>query len=355
MRVRVLMMIVSIAIAVIIGGCRDRAYDGEQVVPGEKIVIRFSHVTAESSPKGLAAQRFADLVKYRSKNRVEVQVFADSSLYKDGEEVEALLAGNVEMIAPATSKLAGLVPEWQVIDLPYLFSSSEQLHQFLDSPYGAELYSRLEEHGVKPLAFWDNGFKQLTSSSRPLIRPTDCTGLRFRVMINNPVLVSQFNLLGAEPVPLLFSEVSGALETAEVDGQENTISNIFSKRLYAHQPYITISDHGYLGYVVLANKDFWAELPEEVRVLLETTLSEVTLWEHREASRINAENLASLSEESGIQIHYQSAEERVLWFEVWAPAYSLLKHQIGTELVDAAVAAAAEGGGEGIVPKRTGF
>lgn len=343
--VRVLILILAVATTLIIGGCRDRAYDGEQVAPGDKLVIRFSHVTAENSPKGLAAQRFADLIRYRSQNQVEVQVFADSVLYQDGEEIEALRVGKVEMIAPATSKLAGLVPEWQVIDLPYLFSSVDQLHRFLDSPHGADLYSRLEEYGVKPLAFWDNGFKQLTSRSRPLIQPSDCAGLRFRVMINNQVLVSQFSLLGAEPVPLLFSEVSGALEEAKVDGQENTLSNIYSKRLYTHQPYITISDHGYLGYVVLANAEFWESLPGEVRELLEITLAEVTLWEHREASRMNAEDLVSLAGESGIQIHYQTAEERAQWFEKLAPSYSLLKHQIGAELVDAVVAAAAEGGG----------
>jgi len=341
---RIILLALALVAFVVFTGCGQRVVDNEQVSPEQPIVIKFSHVTAEDSPKGLAARRFAQLVRERTKGRVEVQVFANSMLFKDGEELEALRENQVQLIAPATSKIVGLAPQWQVLDIPYLFPSVEAVHRFVDGPARAELFGSFTAQGLQPLAFWDSGFKQMTNNTRPLVHPSDFEGLRFRVMINSPVLEAQFRALGADAVPLPFSEVYSALEAHRVDGQENTFSNIVSMKLYEVQPYLTISDHGFLGYVVLANKDFWDGLPPDVRSVLEATLAEVTVWEREQAVAIERRMMAYLENEEHIAIHRQAAAEKQEWKDALAPVSQKFKREVSATLIEAARNAA--GGGD---------
>ncbi len=294
-------------------GCREKRVDLEQVRPGEKIVIKFSHVVAEDTPKGLAAKKFAELAEKRTGGRVEVQVFPNSTLYADGEEIKALSSGAVHIIAPSTSKLGDLFPRWQVFDMPYIFETTDDIQRIMKGNLGKTLYGDLENGGIYPLAFWDNGFKQISNRVRPMVHPSDFNDLTFRVMINSVILEEQFRLLGATPVQIRFNEVYQALSSHMVDGHENTLSNIVTHKFYESQPYLTVSNHGFLGYVVMADKKFWTELPPDIRKQLEEIMAEVTGWEREQARIINDRDMKVLMESGKVKIHFQTPEEREEW------------------------------------------
>ncbi|NLI13739.1 DctP family TRAP transporter solute-binding subunit [Pelotomaculum propionicicum] len=314
-------------------GCGERVVDKEQVSPDEKIVIKFSHVVAENTPKGLAAERYAALVKERTRGRVEVQVFPNSTLYKDGEEIQALQSGAVQMIAPATSKLAGEFPQWQIFDLPYVFMNEEKVHEAMNGYIGVKLYGGLRQNNIQSLAFWDSGFKLITNSRKPIIYPQDFNDLSFRVMINSKVLKKQFEKLGATPVEGSFDDLYRALETRAFDGEENTISNICTKNLYKVQPYLIVTNHGYMGYVVLTNAAYWNSLPPDIREVLESTMAEVTEWERQQALKMNKEGLEMVAQSGVTQVHYQTEDEKREWMEVLRPIYTEFSDVIGRDLI----------------------
>ncbi|WP_240984748.1 TRAP transporter substrate-binding protein [Acididesulfobacillus acetoxydans] len=315
-----------------LSGCSARVVDHQQVAKNEEIVIKFSHVTAADSPKGLAATRFADLVRQRTGGYVEVQVFPNSTLYKDGEEFDALNRGAVQMLAPATSKLSGMFPDWQLLDLPYAFPNLTYIHQLMEGPVGKKLLAQLQTRKMLGLAMWDNGFKEFTNNKRPLVRPRDFQGLRFRVMPSQ-VLVDQFAAVGASAYPMPFNDVGQALATGMVDGEENTISNIYTQRFDRSQKYLTLSDHGYLGYVVLTNVDFWNSLPAWVQKVLRDTLAEVTVWERAEAKKVNEEQLKVMDKQGKVKIQHLTPAEKEALQKAFRPAYEHLSEEIGRSLV----------------------
>ncbi|MCL6478480.1 MAG: TRAP transporter substrate-binding protein [Peptococcaceae bacterium] len=314
-------------------GCGDRVVDREQVNPDEKIVIKFSHVVAEDTPKGLAARKFAELAAKKTGGRVEVQVFPNSTLYADGEEMKALRSGSVHIIAPSTSKLGDLFPRWQIFDVPFVFESIDDIHRAMNGNVGKALYADLEKGGIYPLAFWDNGFKQISNRVRPLVHPSDFKGLTFRIMINSAVLEEQFKLLGAIPVQMRFNEVYTALSSHTVDGQENTMSNIVSQKFYESQPYLTISNHGFLGYTVMADQKFWQGLPQDIRAKLEEAMDEVTRWEREQARLINERDMKTLLESKEVKVHFLTAEERKEWKKALAGLDAKLAEIAGPQLV----------------------
>jgi C4-dicarboxylate-binding protein DctP len=314
-------------------GCAQRVVDKEQYSQEEKIVIRFSHVVPQNTPKGLAALRFAQLVEERTGGRVEVQVFPNSTLYKDGEELEALQSGSVQLIAPTTSKLGKMFPRWQLFDLPYAFQTRHEVHRAVDGKIWDELSKDFKGTNLKALTFWDNGFKQITNNHHKIVYPEDCSGLSFRVMINSRVLEEQFRALGAFPDPFIFSELYRVLQTHRVDGQENTISNIYAKKFHEVQSHLTVSNHGYLGYVVLTNANFWESLPPDIRVILEETMAEVTLWERFKAEELNNEDFKHLVDSGELEIHVQTAQEKEIWAERFDPVYRHYKSYVGEILL----------------------
>jgi len=314
-------------------GCAQRVVDKEQYSQEEKIVIRFSHVVPQNTPKGLAALRFAQLVEERTEGRVEVQVFPNSTLYKDGEELEALQTGSVQLVAPTTSKLGKMFPRWQLFDLPYAFETRHEVHRAVDGEIWEELIQDFNGTNIKALAFWDNGFKQLTNNHHKIVSPDDCNGLLFRVMINSKVLEEQFRVLKADPVPIVFSELYRALEIQAVDGQENTISNIYAKKFHQVQRYLTVSNHGYLGYVVLTNAKYWDNLPPDIRQILEDTMAEVTLWERAKAQELNDKDFQKIIAWGQTDIHVQTAREREEWIERFGPVYRHYVSFVGEKLL----------------------
>jgi C4-dicarboxylate-binding protein DctP len=331
LRLAVLLLTFSL---ILLAGCGpQRAVDNEQWGSEEKVIIKFSHVVAESTPKGLAARRFADLVHDKSRGRIEVEVYPNGQLVGDEAEVLALLDGEVQLIAPSTGKLAELFPAWQAFDLPYAFADQAAVVQAMEGPIGQKLYATLQRRGLRGLAMWDNGFKQMTSSVRPLIKPADFTGQRFRVQ-PSPVLLEQFRTLGALGLAVPFDQTFRALETGQVDGQENTPSNIYWKKFHEVQRYLTISNHGYLGYAILTNEQFWHSLSEEDRRVVSEALAETTAWVRQNAGRLNQEDLARITT-GNIAVHIQTETERAAWKAAFQPVYDYFAREIDSDLMQA--------------------
>ncbi|MBS4022731.1 MAG: DctP family TRAP transporter solute-binding subunit [Dethiobacter sp.] len=329
----ILIIFFLILFALPLQSCQKRALDLEQVSAEERIVIKFSHVVSEQTPKGMAARRFAELVHERTNGHVEVQVYPNSQLYMDGEEIDALINNNIQIIAPATAKMTEYFPELFLFDLPFLFEDYNQVHQFIDSAEGQMLLSRLTTQGIVSLAMWDNGFKVMTAN-RPLHKPSDFKGLRFRIMPSR-VLDAQFVQLGAMARDLPFSDVYAALERGMVDAAENTPSNIYTKKFFLVQDHLTISDHGYLGYLVLTNEKFWSSLPPDIRLILDETMAEVTAWEREIAIEQNKRDMEMIIASGQIKIYHLSEVEKEFWKEALLPVYAMFVNQIGEELLRA--------------------
>ena len=245
-------------------------YDDEQQGLNEQITIHFSHVVAENTPKGVAAERFKQLVEEKSDGKVIVQIYPNGMLYNDESELEALRENDVQMIAPTISKMTGTLPDWQVLDLPYIIENDAQLKKVLNGQVSKSLLEELDKINVKGLTFWNNGFKQIASTT-PIIEVEQFKGMRVRMMTSN-ILREQFKLLDAKPIATAFGDVYYDLKRNNVDAQENTISNIFSKQFHTMENHITLSNHGILSYAVLMNEDFWNSLDEEVQQIITDSL-----------------------------------------------------------------------------------
>nr|WP_240371547.1 TRAP transporter substrate-binding protein [Anoxybacillus rupiensis] len=307
-------------------------YDDEQQGLNKQIVIYFSHVVAENTPKGLAAQKFAQLVEKKTNGRVKVEVFPNGSLYSDGEEIDALLRGDVQMIAPSLSKVTQLIPEWQVLDLPFIFQDYSDVERTFTGEVGKQLLAMLDREGMKGLALWSNGFKQMMSNRRLLIEPNDFSGLRFRVMPSE-VISKQFQVLGANPIVVSFDRVYESLEKHEFDGQENTISNIYSKGFYQFQPYLTISNHGYLGYAVIVNGRFWNSLPKDIQEKITEAMQETTRWNLQQSKQQNQEELERMKQNQQMHIYELTETEREKWKQSFRPLYEEFQREFGDDLL----------------------
>lgn len=298
------------------------------------IVIKFSHVAAESTPKGQGALMFQRLVEERLGDKVTVEVYSNSQLYGDAKEMEALALGDVQIIAPSLSKFDRFTKKIQVFDLPFLFEDLAAVDRFQHSPAGRDLLRAVEDKGFLGLAYWHNGMKHF-SANRPLRLPTDAKGLKFRVQ-SSDVLVEQFRQIGANPQKMAFSEVYQALQTGAIDGQENAWTNIYSQKFYEVQKYIVESDHGILDYMVVVNTDFWNSLPDDVRAGLEEILGEVTTAVNRMADELNRRDRQRILDSGRSEVVVLSAEEKDAWREAMKPVWATFEKEIGKELIEAA-------------------
>ncbi|MGG1252812.1 DctP family TRAP transporter solute-binding subunit [Brevibacillus agri] len=332
-----LFVMIALVSAVMIGFGTDLSmaklgYDEVQEGLSERIIIKFSHVVAENTPKGLTVERFAQLVKDKTHGRVEVQVFPNSVLHSEKTEISALQNGEVQMIAPAFSHLSSMIPAWAVLELPYLFRTQEDVENVFNGEIGQMLFSTLEQSDMKGLAFWSSGFKQMTAN-RPLITPDDFVGQRFRI-IPSAVLEAQFRSFQAIPIGSYFGDLYSMLASGKVDGEENTISNVYTKRLYQVQKYMTISDHGFLGYAVVINQSFWNKLPPDIQQAITEAMQEATAYNNQLAVSMNASQLRMLQEQKNIQIHVQTEEERAAWIQAVQPVYDKFADSIGADLME---------------------
>lgn len=308
------------------------AKDGDK-----EIVIKFSHVVADSTPKGQGALMFKKLAEERLPGKVKVEVFPNSQLFGDGKEMEALLLNDVQLIAPSLSKFDRYTKQIQVFDLPFLFDDIDAVHRFHNSAAGKKILSSLTKKGLIGLVYWDNGMKQL-SAKKPLRMPEDAKGLKFRIQASD-ILEEQFKAVGGVPQKLAFAEVYQALETGVVDGTENPWSNAYSQKHYEVQPYFTESNHGYLGYMVVANAKFWQKLPADVRQTLEDILAEVTIEVNKSSTALNEGDRRKIQESGKSEILPFSPEQRAAWKQAMQPVYDKFTPAIGKEVVDAAHAA----------------
>jgi C4-dicarboxylate-binding protein DctP len=296
------------------------------------IVIKFSHVVADDTPKGKAAERFKQLAEKATNGRVRVEVYPNSSLYKDKEELEALQLGAVQMLAPSLAKFGPFgVKEFEIFDLPYIFPTKEVLYRVTEGPIGRDLFKKLESKGITGLAYWDNGFKVM-SANRPLHLPQDFHGLKMRIQ-SSKVLDAQMRALGASPQVLAFSEVYQALHTGVVDGTENPPSNLYSQKMYEVQKYVTVSDHGYLGYAVIVNKKFWDGLPSDIRSALQGAMKEATRYGNMISQQENDAALVALQKTGKTSIYRLTDKEKLEWRKALMPVQTQAAERIGKDLV----------------------
>ncbi|GAB6157506.1 TRAP transporter substrate-binding protein [Desulfotomaculum varum] len=309
--------------------------DGSTRAKDEKIIIKFSHVVAETTPKGQAALKFKELVEQKSGGQMEVQVFPSSQLFGDKEELEALQANNVQFIAPSVTKLVGFVPAFQLVDMPFLFSSDQAAYNFYDGPAGQKLMKSLEPKGMLGMAWWPNGAKHFTNSKRPLKSPADFKGLKFRTQ-SGGLLDAQFKALGAGSQTLAFAEVYQALQNGTVDGQENTFNNIDTQKYVEVQKYLTVSGHGRLDYVVLTNTKFWQGLTPQQQQIINEALQEATAYERKLAEEMNAKSLARIKESGKVEIYELTEADRAAFIKALEPVYAEYTEKIGKEYIEAA-------------------
>ncbi len=296
------------------------------------IAIKFSHVVAADTPKGRAAEFFKQRAEVLTQGRVRVEVYANSSLYKDKEEMEALQLGAVQMLAPSLSKFGRLgVSEFEVFDLPFLFDDLDAVHKVTRGPVGAGLLRKMDSRHLVGLAFWDNGFKPL-SANRPLRTPTDVKGLRMRIAPSK-VLEAQMRALGALPQVMALAEVYPALKTGALDGTENVVSNFHTQKMHEVQKHLTLTGHGYVGYVLVANKKFWDGLPADVRARLAQAVSEATQVANELAEAESRKALEAIRQSGRTQVAVLTPQQRLQWKQALLPVHRDVEGRVGRELI----------------------
>ncbi|MDD0823388.1 TRAP transporter substrate-binding protein [Mannheimia sp. AT1] len=300
----------------------------------EPIVIKFSHVVANETPKGQGALMFQKLVDERLSGKVKVEVYPNSSLYADGKEMEALLLNNVQMLAPSLAKFDKYTSKIQIFDLPFLFDDIKAVERFEQSDAGQSLLKSMEDKGITGLAYWNNDLKQL-SANKELREPKDARGLKFRVQASE-VLDAQFKAIRAVPRKMAFGEMYQGLQTGVVNGAENPYSNIYSQKIHEVQKFITESNHGLLSYMVIVNTDFWNKLPEDVRTELTKILDEVSIEVNKQSHELNLGDKQKIVDSGKSQIITLTAEEREKWREAMRPVWKQFEAAIGADLIKAA-------------------
>jgi C4-dicarboxylate-binding protein DctP len=308
------------------------------VIPGiamaqDPIVIKFSHVVANDTPKGKGALKFKELAEKYTNGKVTIEVYPNSSLYKDKEEIEALQLGSVQMLAPSTAKFAPLgVKEFEALDLPWLFKDEDTYAKAMKGPIGKWLFQKLDAKGITGLAYWDNGF-HMASANRSLLMPADFQGLKVRIS-GSKIADRYFRDIGSIPQIMAFSEVYQALQTGVVDGCENTASNYLTQKFYEVQKDITVSYHAHLQYAVIVNSKFWSGLPPDIRSELEKAMDEATDYTNSIAVKENENALAEIKKSGKTTLHYLTDDQRKAWQDAMRPTYPWAKGRVGQEVLD---------------------
>jgi C4-dicarboxylate-binding protein DctP len=300
----------------------------------DPIIIKFSHVVTKETPKGKGAECFKELAEKATNGRVKVEVYPNSVLYKDKEELDALQLGAVQMLAPSLAKFGPLgVKQFEAFDIPSIFPNREVLHRVTEGPVGKSLMKKLEPKGIVGLAYWDNGFKDMTGN-KPLLHPDDFKGMKMRIQ-SSKVLDAEMRALGANPQVMAFSEFYQALQTGVVDGTENTPSNIYTQKMHEVQSDLTVSNHGYIGYAVIVNKKFWDGLPADIRSELEGAMKDATRYTNAISEQENAQALEAIRKSGETKVHDLTAAEKAQWRKALLPVRKEVEGRVGKELLAA--------------------
>lgn len=303
----------------------------------DEILIKYSHVAAINSPKGQMGVKLQELVDERLAGKVKLEVYPNSQLFSDNKVLEAMLLGDVQLAAPALSKFKKYTKKLQVFDLPFLFKDMDAVERFQAGPAGQGLLTSLEGKGLTGLGYFHNGLKQL-SASKPLRTPKDAAGLKFRIM-NSDVLSEQFKALDANPLKKPYSEVFMLLQTKAIDGQENTWSNMYSKKFFEVQNYITESNHGALDYMIVTSTEFWEGLPDDVRPVLKQAILEAAQHGNEVAAAQAVSDRQAIIDYPGSEVLTLTDDMRQQWVDAMKPVWAKFEDEIGKDLIDAAVAA----------------
>jgi C4-dicarboxylate-binding protein DctP len=294
------------------------------------IVIKFSHVVAVDTPKGKAAEYFKKLAEERTKGRVKIEVYPNSQLFKDGEEMEAVQLGSVQMLAPSLAKFGPLgAREFEVFDLPYIFDGYDDLHKITTGTVGKALFKKLDSKGIVGLAYWDNGFKVM-SANKPIRVPADYKGLKMRIQ-SSKVLGDEMKALGSIPQVMAFSEVYQALQTGVVDGTENPPSNFYTQKMQEVQKYLALTNHGYLGYAVIANKKFWDGLPADIRTILEGAMKDATQFANEIAQKENDDAIEAVRKTGKTEIITLTADQKAAMKKALVAVHKENESRVGKE------------------------
>jgi C4-dicarboxylate-binding protein DctP len=323
--------ITRVAAAVSLALVASTAMAADECQPGE-IVIKFSHVTAaKGHPKGEAAALLAERVNKEMNGKVCMEVYPNKQLYNDNKVLEAMLLGDVQMAAPSLSKFEKYTKKFRIFDLPFMFTDIDAVDRFQHSAAGQKLKNSMRRKGLQGLAFWHNGMKQL-SANKPLIKPEDAAGLKFRIQASD-VLKAQFEALHANPQKMAFSEVYSALQTGVVDGQENTWSNIYTKKFFEVQDGVTETNHGVLDYLVVTSTEFWNSLPDDVRKQLSSIIEEVTAERNTVSAEINKRNRQKIID-TGSVVRTLTPAQRATWVKALKPVWKEFEGDVGTDLIE---------------------
>src|SRR5215467_9857724 len=300
----------------------------------QPIIIKFSHVVSPDAPKGKAALLFKELAEKYTNGKVKVEVYPNSSLYKDKEELEALQLGTVQLLAPSISKFGPLgVKEFDVFDLPFLMTDDARARQMMANPMMADLNKKLEAKGISPVAYWDNGAHVYTSANKPLVRPEDFRGLKMRIQ-GSKVLDAVARELGAIPQIIGFGELYQTLQTGVVDGEDNVPSNIWTQKFYEVQKYLTVSYHGRLTYALVTNKKFWDGLPADVKTPLQRAVKESTEFFNATAAKDNDDALEKIKASGKIQVHLLTDDEKKAWVAKLMPVHKEMQSRFGKDFIE---------------------
>lgn len=302
------------------------------------MVIKVSHVVAEKTPKGQASLKFKEVAEKKLPGKVNVQVFPSSQLFGDAKELEALLLGDVQFIAPSLSKFDRYTKKIQVFDLPFLFDDVQAIDRFQAGPQGKSLLNVMVARGLRGLGYWHNGMKQLSTNRDKLVRPDDVKGLKFRIQPSD-VLEAQFRALGANPQKMAFSEVYQALQTGVVDGQENTWSNIWSQKFHEVQKTIAETQHGVIDYMVVTNAKWYDGLPADIRKGLGEAMAEATAYGNKLASEFNEEDKKKIAAAGKAKIQKLAKDDVAAWRKTMEPVWKKFEGDIGRDLIDGALKA----------------
>jgi C4-dicarboxylate-binding protein DctP len=297
------------------------------------LVVKFSHVVANDTPKGKGSLKFKELAEKYTNGKAKVEIYPNSSLYKDKEEIEALQLGSVQVLAPSTAKFAPLgVKEFEALDLPWLFKDDHVYDAAMKGDVGKFLFKKLEAKGISGLGYWDNGF-HMVSANRPLLNPPDFQGLKVRIS-GSKIADRYFRDLGSIPQIMAFSEVYQALQTGVVDGCENTPSNYVTQKFHEVQKHITVSYHAHLQYAVITNSKFWSGLPADMRMPLEKAMNEATDYTNGIAQKENEDALEEIKKSGKTELHYLNDAQKAAWKKAMQPTYTWAKGRVGQEVLD---------------------
>ncbi|MCE5265302.1 MAG: TRAP transporter substrate-binding protein [Deltaproteobacteria bacterium] len=303
-------------------------------------ILKITTGLTEEHPVYLANKRFGQILAAKLPGKYTVQAYANAQLGDDVRATEAVRMGTLEMVMTSSSPLTGLVPAFNVFDLPFIVPSEKAADAIFDGPVGAKLAAALEAKGLKLLAYYENGFRQLTNSAREVKSPADMKGLKIRTM-QNPIHLEAFRAMGANPTPMPFSEVFTAMQQKTIDGQENPIPTIWLSKFYEVQKYVSLTGHVYGPQIMLINRKLWDSFPAADQKIIAEAAQETAVYQRGLNRKLNTDFVDNLKK-AGTTVTVLTPEQHKAFVDACASVYTNWEPKIGKTLVDEFKAAAAK-------------